>query len=47
MLGEEQKNQLLQALGLAAETTEGKYLGLPTYIGRSRKNALYIFWRRF
>jgi hypothetical protein len=37
------KNQLLQALGLAAETTEGKYLGLPTYIGRSRKRCfVYI-----
>jgi hypothetical protein len=30
------KRALLQALGLRAETTEGKYLGLPTYVGRSR-----------
>jgi hypothetical protein len=30
------KRILLQALGLRAETTEGKYLGLPTYVGRSK-----------
>jgi hypothetical protein len=31
------KNFLLQALELGPETMDGKYLGLPTYIGRSRK----------
>ena len=30
------KNLLLQALELGLEATEGKYLGLPTYIGQSR-----------
>jgi hypothetical protein len=44
------KNLILQALGLGAETTEGKYLGLPTYIGRSRKKCFaYIkekIWKK-
>jgi hypothetical protein len=39
-----------QALGLGAEVTEGKYLGLPTYIGRSRTQCFaYIkekIWKR-
>jgi hypothetical protein len=30
------KNLLLQSLALGAESLEGKYLGLSTYIGRSR-----------
>ena len=30
------KNLLLQVLGLGTEATDGKYVGLPTYIGRSR-----------
>jgi hypothetical protein len=41
---------LLECLGLGSETTEGKYLGLPTYIGRSRKKCFaYIkekIWKR-
>jgi hypothetical protein len=44
------KNLLLQCLELGSETTEGKYLGLPTYIGRSRKKCFaYIkekIWKR-
>ncbi|XP_020177948.1 uncharacterized protein [Aegilops tauschii subsp. strangulata] len=31
------KNLLLQELQLGSESTEGKYLGLPTYIGKSKK----------
>jgi hypothetical protein len=30
------KNLLLQALEISSEVIEGKYLGLQTYIGRSR-----------
>jgi hypothetical protein len=30
------KQELMQILGLQRETTNGKYLGLPMYIGRSR-----------
>jgi hypothetical protein len=30
------KNLLLQALEIGSEVIEGKYLGLQTYIGRSR-----------
>jgi hypothetical protein len=41
---------ILQALELGSETTEGKYLGLPTYIGRSRTKCFaYIkekIWKR-
>jgi hypothetical protein len=44
------KNLILQALKLGSETTEGKYLGLPTYIGRSRMQCFaYIkekIWKR-
>jgi hypothetical protein len=44
------KNLLLQALELGAESFNGKYLGLPTYIGRSRKKCFaYIkekIWKR-
>jgi hypothetical protein len=35
----------LQALELGSEATGGKYLGIPTYIGRSRTKCLKI-WKR-
>ena len=44
------KNLLLQALELGSEATEGKYLGLPTYIGQSKvKCFAYLkekLWKR-
>jgi hypothetical protein len=44
------KNLLLQSLELGAEVIEGKYLGLPTYVGRSRTKCFsYIkqkIWKR-
>jgi hypothetical protein len=41
------KNLLLQALGLGAESFDGKYLGLPTYIGRSRKKCFAYIKEKF
>jgi hypothetical protein len=38
-------NLILQALELGSETTEGKYLGLPTYIGRSKDAMLCVYKR--
>jgi hypothetical protein len=44
------KNLLLQNLELGAEATGGKYLGLPTYIGRSRTQCFAFIkeklWKR-
>ena len=44
------KNLLLQTLELGSEATDGKYLGLPTYIGKSRTKCFeYIkekIWKR-
>jgi hypothetical protein len=41
------KNLLLQSLELGAEATNGKYLGLPTYIGRSRKRCFAYIKEKF
>jgi hypothetical protein len=44
------KNLIMQILGLQAETCGGKYLGLPTYVGRERAKAfVYLrerIWKR-